>query len=176
MLEDNLTSRLPTSGSKCFTHPDIQKKVNTPFLCFTQKNYAENNVCAQWSMGVCGQQALHQQLDWVPVSSRVKHMKRCGGPNKRFSVGLSHPLPPHTRAFMYIDANQTGLSQCFAWTGKGDHTGPRDSVDCSCGGDFYDGFQLRCHKVWGSAVVGKHTQDMRTPYRKSQIFGASPCP
>lgn len=105
MLEDNLTSRLPTSGSKCFTHPDIQKKVNTPFLCFTQKNYAENNVCAQWSMGVCGQQALHQQLDWAPVSSRVKHMKRGGGLTKDFLLAyhiLFHHTQKHSCTLMRI--------------------------------------------------------------------------
>lgn len=49
------------------------------------------------------------------------------------------------------------------------------SVNCSCGGDFYDGFPLRGLRVLGSAVVGEHTQDGRTAYRSSQIFGASPC-
>lgn len=50
MLE-NTEPRVHTSGSKCFTHPEAQQKVNVTFLFHTE-SYNENNVCAQWSM-VC---------------------------------------------------------------------------------------------------------------------------
>lgn len=63
MLEDNLASRLPASGSKRFIHPEMQK-VNIPSLCFTQKTIMKIMFVLNGVWWVSGrQQALDQQLD-----------------------------------------------------------------------------------------------------------------
>lgn len=45
-LGDNLESKFPISGSNCFTHPALPRKVNIPAL-FHPENYDQNNVGMQ---------------------------------------------------------------------------------------------------------------------------------
>lgn len=105
MLEDSLESRLPTSGSKRFTHPEVQKVVNTPSLRFTQKTITKimfvlNGV---WqAAGLIPAAGLGScQFQDKTGHSTVLTPEEVGRPSKRFCIGLSHRFPPHTKT-LYI--------------------------------------------------------------------------
>lgn len=105
MLEDNLESRLPTSGSKCFTHPVVQKKVNTPSLRFTQKTIMKIMfvLYGVWqAAGLIPAAGLGpRQFQDKTGHSTVLIYEEVWRPSKRFCIGLSHCFPPHTKA-LYI--------------------------------------------------------------------------
>lgn len=66
----------------------------------------------------------------------------------------------HSYILMWIRLESSLSVFCLGW----ERRTTWDPEDCSCGGDFYDGFPLRFNKVWDAAMVGEHAHDLRTPY------------